>query len=150
MDLKSCNNKWHFFNLFGLPPLFRIYIYIYPNIVAYVAGPTKLICHQSIKNADFKPHKYPLVKRTDRRTDGMTKTIYPLTYFLCRGYNKLLIHSSLVRFLTMRGIQTSVDLDQAVKHFFELRNSVSYSMVLNISVKFHSDIPNSRGNIKGK
>ena len=27
--------------------------------------------------------------RTDRRTDGKTKAIYPLTYFVCRGYNKV-------------------------------------------------------------
>lgn len=48
--------------------------------------------------------------------------------------------SSLVGFLTLCGILTSVDLDQVVKHFLELRDSVSYSEVLNISLKFHSDV----------
>ena len=53
--------------------------------------------------------------------------------------------SSLVIFRTMWSILTSVDLDQTVMHFFELRDSVSYSMVLNIIVNFLSDIPYSIG-----
>lgn len=40
------------------------------------------------QNFDVKLMNGQMEGRMDRRTDGMTKTIYPLTYFVCRGYNK--------------------------------------------------------------
>ena len=40
--------------------------------------------------------------RKDGRTDGMTKTIYPSTYFVCRGYKNLIKNFVVMSAVTKR------------------------------------------------